>query len=77
MLALKRLLVRVDWSGISCVLGVPEETVLAWLGRAAAKAHASNAHVLRHLPVTQVPRDEMWNCIARKHARETDAGGGR
>jgi hypothetical protein len=31
MMALKMLLVRVDLAGISCVLGVTEETVLAWL----------------------------------------------
>jgi len=31
MMALKMLLVRVDLTGISCVLGVTEETVLAWL----------------------------------------------
>ena len=75
MLALKMLLVRVDLSGISFVLGVHEETVLAWLVRAAAKAHAINEHVLRDLPVTQVQLDEMWNFIARKHARETDEAG--
>ena len=39
LMALKMLLVRVDLSGISFVLGVHEETVLAWLVRAAAKAH--------------------------------------
>ena len=31
LMALKMLLVRVDLSGISCVRGVHEETVLAWL----------------------------------------------
>ena len=35
-----------------------------------------NHHRLRHLPVTQVPLDAMWNCIARKHACETDTAGG-
>ena len=75
MMALKMLLVRVDLSGISFVLGVHEETVLAWLVRAAAKAHAINEHLLRDLPVTQVQLDEMWNFIARKHARETDEAG--
>src|SRR6266516_35850 len=39
LMALKRRLVRVDLSGLSLVLGVHEETVLAWLVRAAAKAH--------------------------------------
>jgi IS1 family transposase len=75
MMALKMLLVRVDLAGISFVLGVTEEAVLAWLARAAQHAEAINAHVLRNLPVTQVQLDEMWNFIARKHARETDAAG--
>ncbi len=75
MMALKMLLVRVDLSGISFVLGVHEETVLAWLGRAAAKAHELNEHVLRALPVTQGQLDEMWHFIARKPARETDEAG--
>ena len=75
MMALKMLLVRVDLAGISFVLGVTEETVLAWLARAAQHAEAINAHVLRDLPVTQVQLDEMWNFIARKHARETNETG--
>jgi IS1 family transposase len=75
MMALKMLLVRVDLAGISFVLGVHEETVLAWLVRAAAKAHEINTHLLRNLPVTQVQLDEMWNFIARKHARETNEAG--
>src|SRR6266702_8809282 len=41
MMALKMLLVKVDLAGISFVLGVTEDTVLAWLQRAAHKA-ASN-----------------------------------
>src|SRR5712691_6699987 len=75
MMALKMLLVKVDLAGISFVLGVTEETVLAWLKRAALKAAEINAHLLRDLPVTQVQLDEMWNCIARKHACETDTAG--
>ena len=75
MMALKMLLVRVDLSGICFVLGVTEETVLAWLRRAAHQAEAINRHLLRSLPVTQVQLDEMWNFIARKHACETDAAG--
>ena len=74
-MALKMLLVRVDLTGICCVLGVTEETVLAWLRRAAHQADVINRHLLRALPVTQVQRDEMWNFIARKHACETDAAG--
>src|SRR5712671_2560641 len=72
MMALKMLLVRVDLTGISFVLGVTEETVLAWLRRVAHQAEAINQHLLRNLPVTQVQLDEMWNFIARKHARETE-----
>lgn len=75
MMALKMLLVRVDLAGISFVLGVTEETVLAWLRRAAHQAEVVNQHRLRALPVTQVQLDEMWNFIARKHACETDAAG--
>jgi hypothetical protein len=77
MMALKRLLVRVDLAGISFVLGVTEETVLAWLRRAAHQAEAITRPLLRNLPVTQVPLDEMGNFIARKHARETDEAGER
>jgi len=75
MMALKMLLVRVDLAGISFGLGVTEETVLAWLRRAAHQAEAVNQPLLRALPVTQGQLDEMWNFIARKHACETDAGG--
>src|SRR6266446_10032276 len=75
MMALKMLLVRVDLTGICFVLGVTEETVLAWRRRVAHQAEALNRHLLRDLPVTQVQLDEMWNFIARKHACETDAGG--
>jgi IS1 family transposase len=75
MMALKMLLVRVDLAGIGFVLGVTEETVLAWLQRAAQQAEAINYHLLRHLPVTQVQLDEMWTFIGRKHARETDEAG--
>jgi len=75
MMALKMLLVRVDLTGICFVLGVTEETVLAWLKRAAHQAEVINQHLLRALPVTQVQLDEMWNFIARKHACETDAAG--
>jgi IS1 family transposase/transposase-like protein len=75
IMALKMLLVRVDLAGIGFVLGVTEETVLAWLRRTAQQAEAINRHLLRNLPVTQVQLDEMWNFIARKHARETDAAG--
>src|SRR5712691_6164986 len=65
MMALKMLLVRVDLAGISFVLGVTEETVLAWLRRAAHQAEAINQHLLRNLPVTQVQLDEMWEGILK------------
>src|SRR5919108_4064676 len=51
MMALKMLLVRVDLTGISFVLGVTEETVLVWLKRAASQAEEINRHLLRALPV--------------------------
>jgi IS1 family transposase len=75
MMALKMLLVRVDLAGLSWVLGVTEEPVVAWLRRAAHQAEAIHRHLLRTLPVPHGQRDERWNCIARKHARETDEAG--
>jgi IS1 family transposase len=75
MMALKRLLVRVALAGICLGLGGTEETVLAWLRRAAPQAEAINRPLLRNLPVTQVQRDERWNFIERKHACEPDAAG--
>src|SRR5215468_7924640 len=75
MMALKMLLVRVDLAGIGFVLGVTEATVLVWLRRAAQQAEAIHYPLLRHLPVTQVQLDELWNFIARKHACETDTAG--
>ena len=75
MMALKMLLVKVALSDISFVLGVTEETVLAWLRRAAQKAHEINGHLLRDLPVTQVQLDEMWSFIRRKHAQQADPDG--
>src|SRR5574341_2240057 len=59
IMALKIPLVRVDLAGICLVLGVTEETVLAWLKRAAHQAAAINRHLLRNLPVTQVQLDEI------------------
>ena len=70
MMALKMLLVRVDLAGIAFVLDVTEETVLAWLQRAAQKAQQINDHLLRELPVTEVQLDEMWNFVRSKHAKE-------
>ena len=48
--------------------------MLAWLRRAAHQAEAINHHLLRNLPVTQGQLDEMWNFVARKHAREMGKG---
>jgi IS1 family transposase/transposase-like protein len=75
MLALKMLLVRVDLSGITFVLGVTEESVLEWLYRAAQQAERINQHLLRELPVTQIQLDEMWNFIERKHSAQDTAQG--
>jgi IS1 family transposase len=75
MLALKMLLVTVSVTGIACVLGVTEATVLEWLQRAAQNAQELNEHLLRELPVTQVQLDEMWNFIERKHSRQADSAG--
>src|SRR5215831_11857146 len=75
MMALKMLLVKVALSDIGFVLGVTEETVLAWLRRAAQKAQEINAHLLRDVPVTQVQLDEMWSFIRRKQAQQAGPDG--
>jgi transposase-like protein/IS1 family transposase len=75
IMALKMLLVKVALADIGVVLGVTEETVLAWLRRAAFKAQEINAHLLRDLPVTQVQLDEMWSFIRRQRAPQADAAG--
>jgi hypothetical protein len=75
MMALKMLLVRGELAGLSFVLGVTEETVVAWLRRAAHQAEAINRPLRRALPVTPGQLDELGNCIERKHAWETDTAG--
>ena len=59
MMALKMLLVRLDLAGIAFVLCVTEETVLAWLQRAAQKAKQINAHLLKSCPL---PRCNSMRC---------------
>lgn len=71
------LLVRVDRSGLSCVRGVTEETVLEWLPRAALPAEQINAHLWRDLPGTPLQLAELGNFIARQHTRDLSATGER
>ena len=73
IMALKMLLVRCELTAISFVLGVTEETVLAWLDRAAAKADEINHHLVHEVRVTQVQLDEMWNFSGRKSSSEATA----
>ena len=75
MMALKRLLVRVELAAISFGLGVTEETLIGWLRRAALKAEAINAHLLREVHVTPIQLDELWNFIARKCSHASDTQG--
>jgi hypothetical protein len=75
MMALKLLLVRVELAAISFVLGVTEETLIEGLRRAALKAEAINAHLLREVHVTHIQLDELWNFIARKWSHASDAQG--
>jgi len=75
MMARKRLLVKVALADIGFVLGVTEATVLAWLGRAAQKAHELNAHRLRALPVTQGQLDERWRFIRRNQTQQAGPDG--
>src|SRR5712691_876052 len=76
-MALTMLLGRVARAGIGLVLGVTAETGLAWLRRAAPQAAVINPPLLRERPVPQVQLDEMWNCMERTQARETDEAGER
>jgi hypothetical protein len=75
MMALKLLLVRVELAPISFVLGVTEETLIEWLRRAALKAEAITAHLLREVYLTHIQLDELWNFIARKCSHASDARG--
>ncbi|MCP4156960.1 MAG: hypothetical protein GY757_55115 [bacterium] len=68
------ILVRVSLSGISFVLGVTEETVLMWLGRAYKKADEINAALLTELSVTEVQLDEMWSFVKRKISEHSEDG---
>ena len=75
VMALQRLRVRVALAGLSGGLGVPAATGVAWRCRAAPQADARHPPLLRQVPVPQGHLDERWPCIARQHARETDAAG--
>ncbi len=74
MTALKMILVRVSLSGISFVLGVTEETVLMWPGRAYEKAGEINSALLTELPVTEVQPDEMQSFVRRKISENSEDG---
>ncbi|MEQ8192645.1 MAG: hypothetical protein ABRQ39_32065 [Candidatus Eremiobacterota bacterium] len=69
MMALKMILVKVELSGISFVLGVKEETVLEWLKKASKKAKEINEVLMKELSVTEVQLDEMWNYVLRKKSK--------
>ena len=73
MMALKMILVKVGLSDISFVLGVKEDTVLRWLGRAYKKAQEINRILLKDLPVTEVQLDEMWSFVKRKISKQGKA----
>jgi hypothetical protein len=75
MMALQRLLVKVALSDLGLVLGVTEETALAWPQHAAPKAHEIHGHRLRDLPGTPVQLDAMWSCTRHKQAQQADAEG--
>src|SRR5947208_3535257 len=70
MMALKMLLVRVDLAGISVVLGVTAETVLAWLRRAAYQAEAINQHLLRTLTAQERSELGYWGRILTDKERK-------
>ena len=75
LMALKMLLVKVALSAMGFVLGVTEDTVLAWLRRAAQKAHEITTSLRRDLPVTHVQLDEMWHVLRRQQALQAGPDG--
>ena len=75
IIVLKLLLCKVELTSSSFALGVTEETILAWLRRAAAKATEINQHLLRALQVPQGQLEELWSFIARKHATAAGSDG--
>ena len=76
MMALKMLLVRVDLAGIGfCARRDGSDCVGMATACGPSGLKRSTINLLQNLSVTQVQLDEMWNFIARKHARETDEAG--
>ena len=75
MMALQRLLGRVELAGMGFGLGVTAETILAWRRQVALQVEASTHHRRQNLPVPQGQRDEMGHGIARRHASETATTG--
>jgi len=75
MMALKMLLVRVDLTGIQlCAWRDGSDGVgLAQAGGPSGRSDQPPSAA--EPPGDQVQLDEMWNFIARKHARETDEAG--
>ncbi len=71
MIALKMILVKVNLSGISFVLGVKEETVLEWLKKAQKKSKEINEELMKELPITEVQLDEMWSFVLRKKSKKS------
>ncbi len=69
MMALKMILVKVELSGISFVLGVKEETVLEWLKKASKKAKEINEALMKELSVPEVQLDKMWSYVLRKKSK--------
>jgi transposase-like protein len=74
ILALKMILVRVSLADIAFVLGVKEQTVLAWLERAAHKAEQSTPALLKELPVTEVQLEERWSFVKRTVSQQAAEG---
>ena len=75
IIVLKLLLCKVELTSISFALGVTEETIVAWLARAAEKAAEVNQQMLREVTVTEVQLDELWSFVRRKKGQEAEANG--
>ena len=75
MMTLTMLLVNVALTDSGFVVGVTEETGLAWLRRAAQQASASKAHLRRELPVPPVQLAERWSCSRRTQGQQAGPDG--
>jgi transposase-like protein len=70
LIALKLLIKGMSVRGIAEVLGSKPDTVLRWLGRAAAHSEQVNTWLVRDLKIRKVELDELWSFVEKKQLRQ-------